>query len=255
VPTIGTPTRERIDADTQEVQDALWKVVFSSPGVGRHKVVFVHDAASGEIEARAEAVDPQTWPEVRWDRYRQFRSAIRRLAEDAGWQDNELARELLDQTLELQERLEADPDGTDPGWKVKEVADQIVDLLLAIQRETEHSALDDAPTAARYVIDQLAGIDQDELARLFGVDARTVRDWKADKTRTIRKNPERVTLIAQLVYDLRRAMTPRGIVRWFKRDRSQLEGRTPLELIDADVDVAAEALRPLARGVRGQLGS
>jgi hypothetical protein len=50
-------------------------------------------------------------------------------------------------------------------------------------------------------------------------------------------------------------MTPRGVVMWFKRGRPQLEGRTPLELIEADADTAAESLRPLARGVRGQLGT
>ena len=253
--TIETAVRKRIDAETEKAQTALWRVVSSSPSLERHEGASTQEEASGGLAGEAEPVTTPSWPEVRWERYRQLRSAIRRLAGDAGWQDNELARELLDQTFELQERLEQDPDGTDPGWKVREIADQIADLLLAIQREAEHTALDDAPTAARYVIDQLAGIDQEELAGLFGVDARTVRDWKSDKTKTIRKNPERVTLIAQLVYDLHRAMTPRGVVRWFKRDRPQLEGRPPLDLIDDDVDAAAEELRPLARGVRGQLGS
>src|SRR5919106_2350528 len=109
--TIDTPVRERIDAETQEARNALWDVLLSADTPGRHRAVFVQDAETGQLVGHAEPVDHASWPEVRWNRYRRVRAAIRRLAEDAVWRDNELARELLDQTLELEERMEQDPDG------------------------------------------------------------------------------------------------------------------------------------------------
>jgi hypothetical protein len=201
-------------------------------------------------------VDATRRVDQRWQAYKAVRSLVRQIASDEEWRDNPIAQELLDQTLELEERLEADGDGTDPQWRVKEVADHIADLVATLMRETEHNALDEPTVAAQFVLQHLPGIDQEELGELFGVDARTVRERKAGTTKTIRKDPERVVLVAQLVYDLRRAMTPRGVVSWFRRSRPQLDGRAPLEVIDhEDIDTAADLLRPLARGARGQLGA
>ena len=56
-------------------------------------------------------------------------------------------------------------------------------------RETEHNALDEPTVAAQFVLDHLPGIDQDELGELFGVDPRTVREWKAGTTKQIARIP------------------------------------------------------------------
>ena len=66
--------------------------------------------------------------------------------------------------------------------------------------------------------------------------------------------PQRITLIGQLIYEVRNSTTPHGILMWFDRQREQLGGRTPRELLDADLSEATARLVPLARGGRAQLG-
>jgi hypothetical protein len=227
-------TRERLNAEVDEARDALGEVA-TNP---------------------ATPADRDSFREARWTAYRDFRASVRRIAGAPEWRDNPVAQELLDQTLELEERIEQDAAGTDPQWRIREVADHISDLISTLLRELDHNALDDPPIAARFVVDELSGIDQAELGRLLAVDPRTIREWKASRPKTIRKNPDRITLIAQLVYDLRSGMTSRGIINWFGRSRPQLNGESPLDVLaHDDIGLAAGLLRPLARGARGQLGT
>jgi transcriptional regulator with XRE-family HTH domain len=264
--TLETPvrkTRDRLDYEVREAQEALdMVVVWHVAGSGKSEaaVRLRNQLMHGEPERmmsiiESEEVDTERRVAERWKAYKELRSIVRKMAAEQAWRENPIAQELLDQTFELEERLEQDPTGTDPDWRVKEVVDHIGDLVATLAREVDHGLLDEPAIAAQFALDALKGIDQEELADLFDVDARTIRTWKSGQTKTIRKNPERVTLIAQLIYDLRRAMTPRGIVMWFRRDRPQLGGRSPLELIEEDIGTAEESLRSLARGVRGQLAS
>jgi hypothetical protein len=62
-----------------------------------------------------------------------------------------------------------------------------------------------------------------------------------------------VVVIAQVVRRLRGSLTPRGLLMWFDAERDQLDGATPLQLIERDVAVAHSALLALAEGGRGQL--
>jgi hypothetical protein len=48
-------------------------------------------------------------------------------------------------------------------------------------------------------------------------------------------------------------MTPVGLVMWFDAPRTQLQGRTPLQVLDEHEAMAHELLVSLARGARGQL--
>lgn len=75
----------------------------------------------------------------------------------------------------------------------------------------------------------LPRVPRRQLAVLIGVDERTLQRWIAGGVRTTSR---RLYLVAKLVSLLREAWTPEGVVAWFERPRSELDGRTPLEVID-----------------------
>ena len=175
---------------------------------------------------------------------------------DPAWQGHPVVAEIGAEVLKLTALITADPELDDPNWEIREQVAHIEDLLETLKREIEHSAIDDPRRAVGFVLDELASVDQKELATLLGYASdRSLRDWRAEKTKEFRGNPDRVTLIGQLVYDLRTAMSPHGILAWFNRPRHQLGGKAPVDLINQNPKVADEPLRALARGFRGQLAT
>jgi hypothetical protein len=125
-------------------------------------------------------------------------------------------------------------------------------VVRRVGRRLEHDALDVPRTAADYVLAALPGAGAGELGRLLGVSTKTVGAWRAG--RPVTRNADRVVLAAQVLTHLRGSMTPRGVLLWFDAPRAQLDGRTPLQLLDEDGPAAArEPLTALARGLRGQL--
>jgi hypothetical protein len=59
-----------------------------------------------------------------------------------------------------------------------------------------------------------------------------------------------VVLVAQLLSYLRSSMSATGVIMWFDAERDQLDGRTPLQLLERDTARAFEPLSELARGAR-----
>ncbi|MGI9187406.1 MAG: antitoxin Xre/MbcA/ParS toxin-binding domain-containing protein [Gaiellales bacterium] len=187
--------------------------------------------------------------------YRLFRQMMIAHARTAEWRGNPIVQELLLEVLTLEADIEADENGLDLDWHVRENLDRISQIVELLRRNHEHAALDDAPTAARFVVAELAGARDEDIAEICGVETRTIRNWRKHQPGTIRVNGDRVVLAAQLVYDLRGTITAPGIARWFRRPRHQLDGRTPLDLMSENIDTAAEPLRDLSRSVRGQLAA
>lgn len=95
----------------------------------------------------------------------------------------------------------------------------------------------------------LPGVRQADIAELLAVDPRTIRRWAAEPG-----EPEhRLQLITHLVAVLRHAWTPKGVLAWFKRPRRDLDGKTPIDLLN---DPGAErALLSSARSSRNQYGT
>jgi len=175
---------------------------------------------------------------------------------DPSWQGHPVVTEISAEILKLASLIVVDPALDDPSWEIREQVDHIKDLLSTLQREIDHSALDDPRLAVAFVLGELQDVDQKELARLLGYASdRSLRDLRAEKTKDVRKNGDRVVLVAQIVYDLRSAMSPHGMLAWFRRGRHQLGGRAPIDLIDESATGADAPLRALARGVRGQLAT
>lgn len=134
--------------------------------------------------------------------------------------------------------------------------DRFEQMLLGIERirQVTRDALDEFVGGAdadrrrlmRSISDSLPGVRQGELAELLGVDPRTVRRWSDQAGRP----DQRLLLVARLVAILRHAWTPAGVVAWFRRQRRDLGGAAPADLL---ADPAGErALVSAARSSRNQ---
>ena len=192
--------------------------------------------------------------ERRWDWYRRLEDAVLDLSHalPEGTEDYD-ARKLLEFQLGLRRAIDADPDGGDERGEVALAALRMGDVARRIGRRLEHSLLDDPRAAADFILNTLPGVGVTELARLLGVSTKTVNAWKAGGPVT--RNGRRVVVLAQVLTYLRASMTPTGLVMWFDAPRPQLNGGTPLALLDEDEANARELLLSLARGARGQLAN
>ena len=187
----------------------------------------------------------------RW--FERVRGEILGLARDPAWRDHALARELLLTLEDVRAEIALDRDALDEGWKVRYAMKIMHVVVQAMLRQLDHAAIDDPAYAARFVAEELRNVEIGEVARLLGATTKSVRNWREGRVEQIKRNPDRITLIGQLAYELRNSMTGHGILFWFDRPREQFGVRTPRELIDADVTDAAGKLLPLARGGRAQL--
>lgn len=120
--------------------------------------------------------------------------------------------------------------------------------ILRDAAEDERGAAIATPAEAVALIDGwLPGLDRASLARLLGVDPRTLQRWQAGDGGRLRP---RVRLVAQLISLLRATWTAEGVVAWFARPRRDLGGAAPLALLDDPASY--DDLRDAAR--RGRAG-
>lgn len=201
---------------------------------------------AGHVEELAQARPPRA------DWYGRLEDAVLDLsgALPAGAEDHD-ARKLFEFLIDLRRALDADPGGADATGEVELAIMRIADVARRLERRLLHNELDVPETAARFVLDSLADVGVSEIATLLGVSTKTLGAWRQGKP--VRQNADRTILTAQLITYLRGSMTARGIAMWFRAPSRQLNGRTPIELLDAGPAGAREPLVSLARGARGQL--
>lgn len=203
---------------------------------------------------------------------------IQTLKDQADSVDGEPVQAFLDTAQKLALRLEEQlPPSLDPVVaneirgimigglrRIEEIGEErpldILDDFLVRAESIRHivrDALDeDLPTspddgrAVLALVEQwLPRVSRKQLARLVGVDERTLQRWSASGARTSR----RLFLVAKLVALLKDVWTPEGVVAWFDRPRSELDGRSPLDVID-NAEYERHLLH-VAREGRAQHGS
>ena len=84
----------------------------------------------------------------------------------------------------------------------------------------------------------------DALADLTGISLASLRRYANGERKTPQRVAERLHWIAMVIADLAGSYNEFGIRRWFERPRSQLNGRSPRQLLNGDwTPDSTEALR------------
>ncbi len=235
-PTTGDGLRERVEALAHELDTALEP--YDEPST--------RDLRNDPVSRKRRVTERDRWFEL-------VRGESLALMRNPAWRDHALGVELLLTLEDLRAEIALDPDALDPEWRVRYVMKIMRVVVAAMLRQLDHEAIDDPVIAAKLVADELRNVEVGEVARLLGVTTKSVRNWREGRVEQIKRNPERIVLIGQLVYELRSSWTGHGILMWFDRSREQFGDRTPREMIDEDVSEAAPLLLSLARGGRAQL--
>jgi hypothetical protein len=184
--------------------------------------------------------------------FEELRGGVKNIASSRAWRAHDLTTELLLLVESLRDEMSADEDATDPQWRVREVLQRMLMVLRAMVRQLRHDAIDRPEQAAQFVARALTDVEVGEVAALLDTSARMVGNYRKGEVGQIRKNPNRVTLVGQLVHELQSSMTPRGVLLWFDAPMPSLDGRTPRQLLDEDPVAHRPALITLARGGRAQ---
>jgi len=236
IPAIDAGLRERVEALEQDVFAALKP--YQEPST--------RDLRNDPVSRKRRVTERDRW-------FERVRGEVVTLARDPMWRDRALKVELLLTLEDLRAEIALDRDGLDEEWKVRYAMKIMHVVVQAMLRQLDHAAIDDPAVAARLVTEELRNVEIGEVARLLGATTKSVRNWREGRVEQIKRNPDRIALIGQLVYELRNSMTGHGILLWFDAPREQFAQRTPRELIDGDVADAGRKLLPLARGGRAQL--
>lgn len=236
IPAIGAALRERVEALEHDLDAALKP--YQEPST--------RDLRNDPVSRKRRVGERERW-------FERVRGEVLMLARDEAWRDHALKVELLLTLEDLRAQLALDRDGLDPDWQVRTAMKLMHVVAQAMLRQLDHAAIDDPAVAAKFVAEELRHVEVGEVARLLGATTKSVRNWRDGRVEQIKRNPERITLIGQLVYELRNSWTSHGVLMWFDAPREQFAERTPRELIDADVADAGRKLIPLARGGRAQL--
>lgn len=235
-PTTGDGLRERVEALAHELDTALDP--YDEPST--------RDLRNDPVSRKRRVAARDGW-------FERVRGESLALMRNPAWRDHALGVELLLTLEDLRAEIALDPDALDPEWKVRYVMKIMHVVVAAMLRQLDHEAIDDPVIAAKLVAEELRNVEVGEVARLLGATTKSVRNWRSGSVEQIKRNPDRIVLIGQLVYDLRNSMTGHGILFWFDAPREQFGDRTARELIDEDVADAARRLVPFVRGGRGQL--
>jgi hypothetical protein len=203
-------------------------------------------SAEEDVEREQRVADRAKW-------FSELRKAVILVAKSPAWRAHDLARELLVTLVDLEDAIEADPGASDREWRGREALLRMLVVVRAMRRQLMHDVIDRPEQAAEFVATALSDVEVGAVAELLDTSARQVANYRKGEVGQIRKNPGRITLVGQLVFELIPSMTQRGVLLWFSAPMDQLGGRTPRELIDEDVQRNGRALLALARGGRGQL--
>lgn len=127
-------------------------------------------------------------------------------------------------------------------------AEAVRHVMRDLLQEQPPAQLRQAGAVIALLEEWLPGLSVRQLAELLGVSERQLQRRRGDRA----SSTPRMQLVARLVAILRHAWTDQGVYAWFHRDRNDLGGRAPAELLD---DPGSErALLLAARSGRVQGG-
>lgn len=106
---------------------------------------------------------------------------------------------------------------------------------------------------AQWLEDALNGVSDAEVAELVGMSERQIDRWVKGQNLPTKGPSERLLTVIRLTATLRNYMTARGVVMWFHRARTALDGKAPIELLDDPS--ATDELIVLAKQGRSQHGT
>lgn len=115
-------------------------------------------------------------------------------------------------------------------------------------------ALSESPLPDREAPELLRIFDREDLAALVGTSGVSMGRYLAGSRRWPDALASRVHWLALVVSDLAGAYNDFGVRRWFERERSQLDGHSPREILGADWDPdtpEVEIVRQLAASLAG----
>lgn len=165
--------------------------------------------------------------------------------EEAGVRDPYLLVEL--QRAALAARLALDREDPDRRGELRVRLEQMRQAFRDAAAQEPVSERRSGQEIARW-LDDVAGVSQQRLADLLGVERRTLQRWVAGQSAPSGEDERRLRVVARLVNHLRHALTPAGVIGWFERERDELSGRAPRELLE-EPDALAR-LETLALGLR-----
>lgn len=126
----------------------------------------------------------------------------------------------------------------------------------ALRRSLEAlvAALEGSPIPAHEWAYLVGLLDAEQLASMVGVSASSLRRYGAGTRPTPDNVAARLHFLAKVVADLLGAYNDVGVRRWFERKRTQLDGRSPRQLLSGRWDPDDERpvrVRELARSLAG----
>ena len=126
----------------------------------------------------------------------------------------------------------AEGQAIDDAWEIQETLDHVAELVRTLGSVMLRTRLGaQAGEALSFIMESLAGVPEASIAILVGARPGQLATWR--KNGVPKPKLERVSVTAQVVFELRRSMTAEGVMQWFSAERAQLDGHTPLDVIDS----------------------
>jgi hypothetical protein len=116
---------------------------------------------------------------------------------------------------------------------VRVALDDLHKLCAALAEREPVAAGRDANAVARWLVDT-AGLPARQIAPLIGVHERTLQRWASEPPRSAPSGEDERKLrsVAQVVAQLRHALTAPGVLAWMTQPEDELDGQTPIQRLE-----------------------
>lgn len=139
------------------------------------------------------------------------------------------------------------------GLELEMLRADVLNLTERIAELEQSQRLGEPTVAAEWVLEKLSGVaSEQQLTQIMGVESEGLADFRQEGPAP--SEAARVQLVADLVQQLDRQMTPAGIVMWFEHPLRRLGGVTPVEMMNRSLPEARTRLMKFLVEGSAQLG-